>query len=199
MSLAGARERRDAARKMLARGVDSGLAKRLNKAAEGKAAENIFEAVAREWFAKHLHRWSEGHSETIIARLVAQGRTRLADYTAGPALRYPELPHSLGMAALPGLQPGSRNRCKPPSRIVLLPIMGCQAVSMRAATLPACGRAQAGGAALLAGAPMDPPGSRSHPERALTACRAARCRRSGDCIKAVEYRPVVVDRPSAGH
>jgi integrase len=84
--LADAREGRDAARKVLARGVDPGLAKQLNKAAESRAAENTFEAVAREWFAKHLHRWTDGHSKTIIARLEGNvfpwlGKRPIADVT----------------------------------------------------------------------------------------------------------------------
>jgi integrase len=32
-------------------------------------AANSFEAVAREWFTKYNHIWTEGHSKTIISRL----------------------------------------------------------------------------------------------------------------------------------
>ena len=69
VSLADARKRRDDARKLLADGVDPGALKRLNKQAVHHAAQNAFEAVAREWFVKQSSRWVEGHSSTIIRRL----------------------------------------------------------------------------------------------------------------------------------
>lgn len=52
VSLANARERRDAARKLLANGIDPGQAKREAKTAKTAAAERTFEAVARTWLAK---------------------------------------------------------------------------------------------------------------------------------------------------
>ena len=52
VSLAQARARRDAARKLLADGIDPGAAKRQEKLARAEAAANTFEAVAREWLQK---------------------------------------------------------------------------------------------------------------------------------------------------
>jgi hypothetical protein len=50
--LAEARDKRLAARKLLAQGIDPGRAKREEKQAKEKAALNTFEAVARAWLAK---------------------------------------------------------------------------------------------------------------------------------------------------
>lgn len=52
VSLLQARERRDAARKLLAVGIDPSAAKREEKRAKVDAAANTFEAVSREWLAK---------------------------------------------------------------------------------------------------------------------------------------------------
>lgn len=52
VSLAEARDKRLAARKQLAQGVDPGRTKREEKQAKEKAALNTFEAVARAWLAK---------------------------------------------------------------------------------------------------------------------------------------------------
>jgi hypothetical protein len=69
VSLADARSRRDDARKLLANNVDPSLAKQSQKAAVIMQAENGFEAIAREWFARHSPNWKENHSSKIIARL----------------------------------------------------------------------------------------------------------------------------------
>ncbi len=70
VTLADARARRDAARKLLANGVDPGAVKQAQKAASVALAENSFEIIAREWFAKHSPNWQENHSSKILARLV---------------------------------------------------------------------------------------------------------------------------------
>lgn len=69
ISLADARNRRDEARRLLANGIDPGLAKQLAKRAETAIVENSFEAVAREWYAKYSTRWVPSHGERIIRRL----------------------------------------------------------------------------------------------------------------------------------
>jgi integrase len=48
---------------------------------------NIFEAVAREWWAKRVPAWSEGHSENVLARLEKNifpylGRRPISEITA---------------------------------------------------------------------------------------------------------------------
>lgn len=52
ISLLAARERREAARKMLADGADPSAVKKAQKAAKIALAENSFEIVAREWVTK---------------------------------------------------------------------------------------------------------------------------------------------------
>ncbi len=69
VSLAEARVRREQARKLLANDTDPGAAKQEQKAAFVALAENSFELIAREWFAKHSPNWKENHSNKIIARL----------------------------------------------------------------------------------------------------------------------------------
>lgn len=65
VSLAVARERRGAARKLVAAGVDPAAQRR----AERAAAESSFEAVAREWFAKFSPQWVESHNATVLSRM----------------------------------------------------------------------------------------------------------------------------------
>jgi integrase len=59
VGLAAARERRDAARKLLADGVDPGQRRKEN-------AANNFEAVAREWFGKFGSGWAPGHQQRAM-------------------------------------------------------------------------------------------------------------------------------------
>lgn len=69
VTLAQAREKRDAARKLLASGVDPSDARKAQNISKAENAENSFEAVAREWFAKFEPIWVTSHSEKIIRRL----------------------------------------------------------------------------------------------------------------------------------
>ena len=69
VSLADAREKRDAARKQVAAGIDPGEVRKAEKAARGQAKENTFEAVAREWHARFKPQWTESHAERILTRL----------------------------------------------------------------------------------------------------------------------------------
>ncbi|ERJ39038.1 Integrase [Burkholderia sp. AU4i] len=69
VGLKDARERRDAARKQLANGVDPGDAKKARKAASEERAANSFELVAREWFARYAPGWASSHADKIIQRL----------------------------------------------------------------------------------------------------------------------------------
>lgn len=64
-----AREKRDAARRQLANGIDPGAFKAAQKAARAERAANSFEAIAREWHAARLPIWAAGHAERIIRRL----------------------------------------------------------------------------------------------------------------------------------
>lgn len=69
VGLKDARERRDAARKLLANDVDPGENKKVQKAAKVERSANSFEVIAREWFAKMQGEWAASHAEKIIARL----------------------------------------------------------------------------------------------------------------------------------
>lgn len=69
VGLADARERRDAARKLLADGKDpSAQRKAARREATGRAV-NSFEAVAREWYTKQAHTWVESHASDVQRRL----------------------------------------------------------------------------------------------------------------------------------
>jgi integrase len=68
-SLAKARERRDEARRLLADGVDPSENRKVQAAAKVVLAENSFEVVGREWFAKMKPEWADSHADKIMARL----------------------------------------------------------------------------------------------------------------------------------
>lgn len=70
VSLSDARERREAARKVLANGADPSAVKKAQKAAVMSLAANSFEIVAREWLSKFSKNWKESHTRTISVRLV---------------------------------------------------------------------------------------------------------------------------------
>jgi len=69
VSLKDARDRRDAARKLLADGIDPGEHRKAQKAAYSDRTANSFELVAREWFARNERTWVKDHSNRIIRRL----------------------------------------------------------------------------------------------------------------------------------
>ena len=68
VGLADARDKRDEARRLLAEGIDPGEHRKVQKAAKVLQAENSFEAVAREWFAKYLPTWVASHADKIMRR-----------------------------------------------------------------------------------------------------------------------------------
>lgn len=68
MGLAKARQRRDAARKQVADGINPSETRKALKAAK-ENDENTFEVVAREWQSKFAPTWTPGHAATILSRL----------------------------------------------------------------------------------------------------------------------------------
>jgi len=68
-SLKDAREKREAARKQLAAGIDPGENRKAVKAAKAREATNSFEVVAREWYGRQAPNWAPSHGEKIIRRL----------------------------------------------------------------------------------------------------------------------------------
>ena len=69
VSLKKARERREAARKLLADGVNPSDNRRAQKATQLEKAANSLEVVARECHKKQSSTWSARHSDGIIKRL----------------------------------------------------------------------------------------------------------------------------------
>ncbi len=69
VKLKRAREKHDDARKLLENDIDPIQYKKETKNELSEQAANSFESVAREWFAKNKHAWTEGHSRTIDSRL----------------------------------------------------------------------------------------------------------------------------------
>lgn len=69
VSLAEARDKREEARKHLTNNIDPGILKNSIKRSTQEAAENSFEAIAREWQAKFSPRWTKDHGKRILIRL----------------------------------------------------------------------------------------------------------------------------------
>jgi integrase len=68
ISLADAREQRDKARKQIANKVDPGSVRKAQRQSETEEIET-FETIAREWHAKFINTWSEGHAATTMRRM----------------------------------------------------------------------------------------------------------------------------------
>ena len=60
VSLKLARQRRDEARKLLARDIDPSAYRKARKQSRRQGVRNSFEAVATEWLTKHSPNWSTG-------------------------------------------------------------------------------------------------------------------------------------------
>jgi integrase len=69
VALRDARERREAARKLIAAGVDPGAQRKAAKAALIAQETGNFEAVGREWLEKFSRAWVPEHTATVIRRL----------------------------------------------------------------------------------------------------------------------------------
>jgi integrase len=66
VSLKEARDRRDKERKLLAEGIDPSKSRKAQKSAQTFRAENTFEQVTREWFAKFSPSWEPAHTKRKI-------------------------------------------------------------------------------------------------------------------------------------
>ena len=87
ISLAEARERRDAARKLLANGIDPGAKRKADKREVAIRMASSFEAVAREWYGRQVHVWAPSHTADVERRLENNlfpeiGAFPIADITA---------------------------------------------------------------------------------------------------------------------
>jgi integrase len=69
VGLKDARDKRDAARKMLANSIDPGENRKAQKAARADSVSNSLEVVAREWITKQSAKWTSGYGLKILSRL----------------------------------------------------------------------------------------------------------------------------------
>lgn len=69
VSIAQARDGRDAARKLLAQDIDPGEHRKVQQAGKAERASNSFEVVGREWVAKYAPHWALSHADKVIKRL----------------------------------------------------------------------------------------------------------------------------------
>lgn len=69
VSLKDARRMCNEARALLAQAIDPGEVRKAQKARQRQLAEDTFEAVAREWFERHLATKAPGHRDKVIRRL----------------------------------------------------------------------------------------------------------------------------------
>ena len=71
VSLKDARTKRADSRKIMEANRDPSAERKADKLRQKIAAENSFEAVAREWYGKQLHTWVPGHAADVLRRLEA--------------------------------------------------------------------------------------------------------------------------------
>jgi integrase len=69
VSLVQAREERDAAKKLLKRGVDPSLARQVERQRARGGGGRLFEEVGREWLAKEKPSWSADYADVMERRL----------------------------------------------------------------------------------------------------------------------------------
>lgn len=79
VSLADARDARDAAKKQLIAGVDPSEARKSDKRRERIAAGHTFRSVAEEWFENQTERWVDSYSTRLRSRLDGDLLPRLGD------------------------------------------------------------------------------------------------------------------------
>ena len=84
VSLNDARLKRDDARKQVAGGINPSDVRKEDKLSKQGRNENTFEAIAREWYAKRIDRWSESYGEEMMKTFEADvfpiiGRRPIAD------------------------------------------------------------------------------------------------------------------------
>jgi integrase len=68
VSVKDARDKRDAARKLIANGIDPSEQRKSQKLAQAVSTANTFEAITREWYAKHSLMWVPAHGERKLSR-----------------------------------------------------------------------------------------------------------------------------------
>ncbi|NBX03917.1 MAG: DUF4102 domain-containing protein [Alphaproteobacteria bacterium] len=79
VSLSEARDKRLAARKMLANGTDPGAHKKQEKRRAEFNAGNTFKAVSEEWYKNNLSKWTPDHAARLWRRLEANVLPEIGD------------------------------------------------------------------------------------------------------------------------
>ncbi|GJL73968.1 MAG: integrase [Nitrosomonas sp.] len=69
VTLSEARERAKAERKKVEDYIDPSIERKAAKQKAKQAAENSFEAIAREWYSKQIHTWVASHAKDVMRRL----------------------------------------------------------------------------------------------------------------------------------
>ena len=69
VSLSEAREKAKLERKKVDDHIDPSIDRKVTKQRAKQAAENSFEAVSREWYAKQIHTWVHSHAKDVKRRL----------------------------------------------------------------------------------------------------------------------------------
>lgn len=90
ISLAEAREKRDAARKKVSNDVDPAEVRKAQRVAQVAVTENSFEVIAREWHSKFSGSWSPSHAETTLGRMERDVFPVMGDRPVGE-IKPPEL------------------------------------------------------------------------------------------------------------
>ena len=85
-----ARNRRAAARRLLAQGIDPSQHRKAQKVAGEHRLANTFEAEAREWFTKHSLNWAPSYSRRVLSQLERDIFPWIGGYPAA-AITAPEL------------------------------------------------------------------------------------------------------------
>ena len=96
-----ARERRDAARKLLANSIDPNENRKAKKKTRSDSLENSFEVVAREWLASYMKNKTASHSKKVVRRFERYifpwiGNKPIADITPPEVLSTVKRIESLG-------------------------------------------------------------------------------------------------------
>ncbi len=105
VSLAGARDRRDQARKLLADGIDPSEQRKAAKATRAGLAANTFEVIGREWYAKAMVGKADTTKEKLMRRLEVDvfpwiGARPIADIAPADLVRIIERMESRGAVDL---------------------------------------------------------------------------------------------------
>ncbi|MCW5619127.1 MAG: tyrosine-type recombinase/integrase [Nitrosomonas sp.] len=69
ISLSEAREKAKLERKKVEDHIDPSIDRKVIKQRAKQTAENSFEAVSREWYAKQIHTWVHSHAKDVMRRL----------------------------------------------------------------------------------------------------------------------------------